>query len=172
MSKTSKQKVSNIKPSSQLDVQPQQAMSPWSDMERYFSELENSIFGGRALRPFSWPFGDTGLMPSGFISPKVDVIDGDKDIRVRAEIPGIDKKDVDINVSDRVLTIKAEHSTEEKEEKENYYRREISKGSFSRSVMLPEAVDIEKADAQFKDGILEITLPKAAPTQRRNIKVS
>jgi HSP20 family protein len=171
MSKASKHNVSNIKPSSQPAAQDT-SLSPFTDMQNYFSELEKSMFGSQFLRPGLWPFQDTGMPLFAGRTPRVDVIDRDNEILVKAEIPGVEKKDLDINLSDRNLTIRAQQSKEEKEEKENYYRREISSSRFSRSVMLPVAVDTDKAKASFKDGILEITLPKSEPIQRRNIKIS
>jgi HSP20 family protein len=172
MTKTSKQKVAKITPSTTAPVSEEKPLSPFSEMERYFTELEKNMFGGHFLRPLLWPLGESGLFPLAGRTPKVDVIDHDKDITVKAELPGVEKKDVSIDITDHTLIINAKTSKEEKEERENYYRREISRGSFSRSVMLPESVEIDKATASFKDGILEIMLPKTEPAKRRTIEVS
>ena len=172
MTKASKQKVSKITPAAPASETEEKSPSPFSEMERYFTELEKNMFGGHFLRPLLWSLGESGLLPLAGRTPKVDVIDHDKDITVKAELPGVEKKDVSISVTDHTLTIKAETGTEEKEEKENYYRREISRGSFTRSVMLPETVEIDKASASFRDGVLEILLPKTEPAKRRSIKVS
>jgi len=172
MPKASKHNVSKLKPASSTQEPQETSLTPFTDMQKYFSELEKSVFGGHFLRPSFWPFHEGGMQLFSEHTPRVDVIDRDNEILVKAELPGVEKNDVDINLSDRNLTIKAQRSKEEKEEKDNYYRREISSSSFSRSVMLPVAVNIEKAKASFKDGILEITLPKSEPTQRRNIEIS
>jgi HSP20 family protein len=103
--------------------------------------------------------------------PSLDVVDRDNEILVRAEIPGIDKKDLDISLTDNLLTIKGQSSSEKKEEKGDYHRQEISRSSFSRSVMLPGAVDASKASSTLKDGVLELTLPKMETSKRRSIKV-
>ncbi len=103
--------------------------------------------------------------------PGLDVIDRDNEILVRAEVPGIEKKDLDISLTDNLLTVKGQSSSEKKEEKGDYHRHEISHSSFARSVTLPGMVDSTKAAAVMKDGILEITLPKMEPSKRRNIAV-
>jgi len=103
--------------------------------------------------------------------PKVDVIDREGEVVVKAEIPGVEKKDIDISVGEDAVTIKGEIRHEEKEEKGDYYRCEISRGAFSRTVALPAAVDGAKAKANFKDGVLELTLPKVEKAKRHTIKL-
>lgn len=104
--------------------------------------------------------------------PNLDVVDRENEILVRAEVPGIDKKDLDISVTDNLLTIKGKTSSEKKEEKGDYHRHEISSSSFARSVMLPAAVDSAKAASSLKDGVLEITLPKVEASRKSKITVS
>lgn len=104
-------------------------------------------------------------------APSLDVIDRDNEVVVRAEVPGIDKKDIDISLTDTLLTIKGESRKESKQEKGDYHRREISTSSFSRSVSLPGSVDASKAVASLKDGVLEVTLPKMEASKRRSIAV-
>ena len=171
MTKARKHNVSKLNPAERSQPQ-EKPMSPFADMQNYFSELEKTMLGGHGLRPMIWPFHEAGMQLFSDRAPKVDVIDRDGEILVKAEMPGVDKKDVDISLSDRNLTIRAEQSKEEKEEKENYYRREISSCRFYRSVMLPVAVNMDKASASFIDGILEITLPKTEPSRRHNIEIS
>lgn len=104
-------------------------------------------------------------------SPNLDVIDRDNEILVRAEIPGVEKEDLNISLTDNLLTIKGQSSREVKDEKGDYHKHEISSFSFSRSVMLPGAVDASNTKASLKNGILEITLPKVESSKRRNITV-
>lgn len=106
-------------------------------------------------------------------TPKVDVIEkgNDNDIIVNAELPGVDKKDLDISVTNNTVTIKGSTSHEEKEEKNDYYRCEISRGSYSRTLSLPAEVDEEKTKAKFKNGILKLTLHKLKKSKRHNVKV-
>lgn len=136
----------------------------FSDMERMFED----VFNGRWLQPFGWqrPFGAIASVPS------VDVIDRDDEVVVRAEVPGYKKEDIEISVSDSTLTIKGETKAEEKEEKGDYYRCEISHSAFSRTVVLPAEVDDAKAKASMKDGMLELTLPKIEKSRRHAITIS
>lgn len=103
--------------------------------------------------------------------PSFDVINRDNEIFVRAEIPGIEKQDLNISITDNLLTVKGKSSSEKKEEKGDYHRREISNFSFSRSVLLPGAVDESKTTASLNNGILEITLPKMETSKRKTIAV-
>jgi HSP20 family protein len=125
------------------------------------------------MRPFraEWPSWPEGTAPFEGKTPKVDVIDRDKEVIVKAELPGVDKKDVDVSVTRNTVTIKGTTSHEEKEEKGDYYRCEMSRGSYSRTVMLPADVAEDKASAKFRDGVLELTLPKLEETKRRTIEV-
>jgi HSP20 family protein len=90
---------------------------------------------------------------------------------VRAEIPGVDRKDLEVDLTGHLLRIKGERRREEKTEKGEFVRSEIARGTFSRTIRLPEDLDFDKAKADFKDGILEIHLPKTHKTERRHIKV-
>ena len=133
---------------------------PIAEMERAFDRF----FGHR------WPL-DNLYQIEGLRMPSLDVVDREAEVLVRVEIPGIDKKDINVSLTDSVLTIKGQTSKEEKEEKGDYYRNEISSASFARSITVPTNVDITKSVANLKDGILEIKLPKAESSQRRNITV-
>ncbi len=101
----------------------------------------------------------------------MDVIDRDKDVLFRAELPGVDKKDLDVSVHDNMLTIKGESQYESSKEQDEYYSSEIKKGSFARSLMLPPNVDSNNISAEFKNGLLEVTLPKTGTSKRQNVKV-
>jgi HSP20 family protein len=90
---------------------------------------------------------------------------------VKAELPGVDKKDLDISVTQNTVTIKGTTSHEEKEEKGDYYRCEMSHGSYSRTLSLPADVDEKKSKAKFKNGVLELTLPKLKKSKRHTVKV-
>lgn len=101
----------------------------------------------------------------------VDVSDSDASVTVKAVLPGVKPEDVEITVAEGVLTIKGEAHEEKREESENYYRREIRYGAFARSIPLPAAVDQGKAEAEFSNGMLTVTLPKTEETRPRQIKV-
>ena len=103
--------------------------------------------------------------------PKMDVIDRDKDILVKAELPGIEKKDLDISITKNQLVIKAKTCHEEKEEKGDYLKQEISKSEIYRSVLLPADVEVDKVKTSFKNGVLQLTMPKRKESHRRRIEV-
>ena len=118
-------------------------------------------------------FGETSL-PSIFSqewAPRVDVSESKDNVVVKAEIPGMEAKDMDVSVSGDVLTIKGEKKKDEEKKDENYHYRERYSGSFQRSFRLPVAVKSEKADAAFKDGVLTITIPKADEAKKKEIKI-
>ncbi len=103
--------------------------------------------------------------------PRVDLVERDGEVVVRAQLPGVDKKDIEVSLTDRSITIRASTRKEDKEEKGEYYRREISTGEVSRTLGLPAEVDGTKAQAEFKDGLLEITIPKIAKSKRVQVDV-
>ncbi len=156
-----------------LKPTPLSALSPFEEMDRLFDRW----FEGRSqrnwLRPFAMerPLWADLELPFEGKMPKVDIVDEDENIVVRAEVPGVDKKDLEISVTDGSVTLKGKTNHEHKEEKGNYYRCEISRGAFSRVLTLPHEVDAEKAKASFKDGLLELTMPKLKKTNRRTVKI-
>jgi len=95
-------------------------------------------------------------------NPDVDLTENDKEVRITAELPGVEEKDVEISVSGDALTIKGEKREEKEEKGEERYRFERSYGAFRRSFSLPCEVDSDKATASFKKGVLTVTLPKTA----------
>jgi HSP20 family protein len=99
------------------------------------------------------------------------VSESDKELIIKAEIPGMDKKDINITVSDGMLTIKGEKKHEKKEENEHYHRVERRYGAFSRTVRLPREVKAAKVDATYKDGVLSIKLPKSEAAKPKKIEV-
>jgi HSP20 family protein len=103
----------------------------------------------------------------GVFSPRVDVREGDDEIQVSAELPGLDADDVDVGISNDLLTISGEKKEETEERGENYYHAERSYGSFRRSIPLPAEVDADKVEAVFEKGVLTVTLPKIAGAETR-----
>ena len=150
-------------------AEPRHLLSPFDNIEKIFEDF----FPRSMLRQFKneWPSTSTLAAPFEGRMPKVDVIDRDDEIFVRAELPGVDKKDIDISMTDYTLTIKGETKKQEKEEKGDYYRCETSQGSYIRTLSLPAEVNSDKAKSSFKDGVLELTLPKMERAKRRTIKV-
>lgn len=150
-------------------AEPKRALSPFEEMDRLFEDY----FSRGWMRPFRWEWPSLGEMAKPFEGkmPKVDVIERDDEVIVKAELPGVDKKDLDVSVTENSVTIKGSTSHEEKEEKGDYYRCEISRGAYARTVALPSYVDADKAKANFKDGVLELKLPKVEKSKRRSIEI-
>ncbi len=109
---------------------------------------------------------------SGFRQPVVDVINNPKEIVIIAELPGVDKKDISIDCKPLSITITAESKKEKKKTKQGYYYQERSSTSFKRVIALPEEVIPEKAKAEYKNGVLEVTLPKKKQAvKKKGIKI-
>ena len=144
-------------------------MRPYEEFERFFDRM----LGRNWPKPFKWEtpmWGD--LMGSAEARmPSVDVLDHDDHLLVRAEIPGVNKEDLRVSISDNVLTVKGDTKREDKKETGDYFRHEISHTSFARNVTLPVAVDAAKVNATLTDGMLEIKIGKAEASKRRSVKV-
>ena len=143
-------------------------MTPWKPfrelerMRREMDRLWDSFFEGRASRKVEevaeW-------------SPTLDVSETKNDLVVKAEIPGIDPKDIDISLANEMLTIKGEKKQEKEEKEENYHLVERSYGSFARTIRLPREVQSDKISASYKNGILKVTLPKSEEAKKKEIKI-
>jgi HSP20 family protein len=151
------------------------AVAPWrpftglTSWEREMDRMMDDFFG-RRMRPW-WP--ERWLRGGGeeIAAPAVDVYEEKDEIVLKAELPGMDKSDIEVNLSDSQLTLKGEKKKEEKIEEENYFRSERSYGAFVRSVELPTEVQADKVKASFKNGILEVRLPKTEEAKTKEIKV-
>ena len=109
--------------------------------------------------------------PGRDMTPSMDVTETDKEIELTAELPGLEEKDVQINVADNVLTIRGEKKSEREEKDKDYRLIERSYGSFSRSLDLPSGVDPDQIKASIAKGVLKVTVPKPAPAQVKKIPV-
>jgi len=101
----------------------------------------------------------------------VDIYEDADNVVIKAEIPGMNKEDISVSLTDDTVTISGKKTEEKKVEKENYYKKEIRTGNFSRSFTLPCAVDREKVKATYKNGVLEIVLPKSEKAKEKEVKV-
>jgi HSP20 family protein len=108
----------------------------------------------------------------GAWSPAVDIYEKNGNIVLKAELPGVEPKDVDVRVENNILTLKGERRFEEEVQKEDYQRVERAYGTFSRSFTLPTVVDTEKIKAEFKDGVLRMTLPKKEEAKPKQISIN
>ncbi|MGW8248508.1 MAG: Hsp20/alpha crystallin family protein [Acidiferrobacterales bacterium] len=156
---------------SEQKEQPSRSVRPFSDVESWFQEMFP-----RMMRPGSWEWPEWpsfGHIPRPFEgkTPRVDVIDRDGEVLVKAEMPGVSKENLEISTTGNTVTIKGTSRYEHKEEKGDYHRSEISHGVFARTVTLPAEVNSDEAEARFKDGLLELTLPKRPQKEGHKIQV-
>jgi HSP20 family protein len=142
-------------------------LTPWRPM-RELTTLRDEMdrLWDRMFR--GWP---TTEFPRTEWIPTFDVSETKDSVVVKAEVPGMDPKDIDISLADGILTLKGEKKQEREEKEENYYLTESSYGSFSRSIRLPHEVQGDKVKANCKNGILKITMPKSEEAKKKEIKV-
>jgi HSP20 family protein len=148
------------------------AVAPWRpfmDLARWERDMMEDFFGRRA-RPW-WPERWFRGEDLDVRAPTVDVYEEKDDIVVKAELPGMDKDNIEVNLTDHTLTIKGEKKKEEEVKEENYHRSERSYGSFLRTLELPKDVHADKVKASFKNGILEVRMPKTEEAKAKEIKV-
>jgi HSP20 family protein len=144
---------------------------PFMDLTRWRRDMERMMedFVGRRMSPwFPEGFRNEGVE---LTAPAVDLYEEKDDIVVEAELPGMEKDNIEVNLADHTLTIKGEKKKEAEVKEENYYRSERFHGSFLRTLELPKDVHGDKVKASFKDGILEVRLPKTEEAKRKEVKV-
>ena len=130
-------------------------MTPWFGFDRFLEDFDRS-FGAQG----AW-------------APAVDIYEDEKAITLKAELPDMDEKNLDVKVEEGMLTIKGERKFENEEKKENFHRIERRYGSFERTFALPETVDADNISAKYEKGVLKVVAPKVErPKNARSIKVS
>lgn len=134
-------------------------------MNRMFDESFQGAARGTAAGDEDWALG-------GSWAPAVDIYEQDGNIVLKAELPGVDSKDVDIRLENNVLTLRGERKLDTEVKRENYHRVERSYGSFTRSFTLPTVVDQEMIKADYKDGVLRVTLPKREEAKPKQISIA
>jgi len=136
---------------------------PFYALQRDMNRLFDEFFSDFGLRPFgeSWRS----------FSPSIDVTETDQEIKMSAELPGLDDNDIEVKLANDILTISGEKKQEKEDNNKHYDRLERSYGSFQRSIPLPPGVETDKVDATFNKGVLTITIPKAAAAQSHIKKI-
>lgn len=130
------------------------------DMDRLFEE-----FFAPVARRRRW------LKPEGVVVPDIEMYDRKNEIVLKAELPGVKKEDIELTITKDSITLKGEVKREEEVKEEDYYACERSYGSFARTIAIPVEVDSEKAKASFKNGVLEIVIPKKEEAKPKEIKI-
>jgi HSP20 family protein len=138
---------------------------PFRDL-RTLQEEVNRLFTGNIPRAF-----DDENVARGSWSPNVDIYENKDQLVLEAELPGMQREDFDLSVENNVITLRGERQFEKKENTDNYHRVERAYGSFLRSFTLPNTVSSEGATADYRNGVLRVTLPKRAETKARRIEV-
>lgn len=142
-----------LKPIDDFEKTIEQTFKPLQRLKRFFED---------------W---DLDLPSESVNFPKIDVWEDNDKYVVEAELPGFDKKDIDVNISDDILTIKATRKQEQEKKDKNYYYAERSYGEFVRSLRLPSEVDKKSIKAKYNNGVLELTLPKTKEAKEKSTKV-
>lgn len=132
------------------------------EMDRLFDSFLHEPFGLADWSPWGTEKGWT---------PAIDVAEDDKEVTVRAEMPGINPKDLDVSVSGNQLTLSGEKKESSETKEKGFYQSETRYGSFRRVIPLPEGVDTEHVDANYANGVLTLRMPKTAPASQKKIEV-
>ena len=154
-----------------LPVRRRTELEPWrfSDVDRMFERAFDDFWSptfGRLLRPDFWR-----VRPMTVEAPTLDIYEEKDDLVVKGEVPGLSKDEIDISMDGNTLTIKGEKKKEEEVKEDDYYRCERTFGAFSRSIELPSEVKADKVTASFKNGVIEIRLPKTEEAKKNVVHV-
>jgi len=148
------------------------AMQAWRPFESLRREVDR-LFEDFTLNPFRLPLRRPAFdlepfwQPDSWVAmPAMDLVERDEAFEMTAELPGLDEKNIEVNVANGVLTVKGQKEEDKVEKKEDFHLRERRFGSFSRSVRVPDTVDPDKIEASFKNGVLKVTLPKKPEAQK------
>jgi HSP20 family protein len=143
-----------------------QPISPFAEMDKYFENFFRNPFS-----MLSNPIMQSIMPKAVDMGPSVDIFEEGDDVVVKADIPGVKKNDLDVTITENSLTISGERKQEKKVKEKDYHRVERSYGSFSRSFRLPENVNGSKAKAEFKNGVLEVRLPKTKESKQKKVEI-
>ncbi len=138
---------------------------PFYSLQNQMNSLFDDFFSGFDVAPRSMAGGVGAFVPS------VDVKESDKDFTIYAELPGMDEKDIEVSVTSDSVTIKGEKKEEKEDKRKNYYFMERSYGSFNRTIPLAAQTDASNARASFKNGLLNITIPKTQSARAKGTKI-
>ena len=165
--------VRKFMPKTGSEIGVERALTPFAQsMENFIESFlprgwmgsVDPLFGKRPWEEFEAMLETNGM--------RFDMIDRDRDLAIRVELPGVKKEDVHLHIAGEYLTIEADRIFKDEEDTENFFRSELRTGKLMRSILLPVEVEADKVMATLKEGILEITLPKVRAVERHEIKVA
>jgi HSP20 family protein len=140
---------------------------PFAALQGEIERLFDDFARGWPTPTRGWPT----ISRTSELMPSMDVVETDKEFEITAELPGLQEKDVQVNVADNVLTIKGEKKAEKEEKDKNYRMFERSYGSFYRTLELPDGINADNIKANLSNGVLKVTVPKPAPAQVKKVEV-
>ncbi|UKL14389.1 Hsp20/alpha crystallin family protein [Dissulfurimicrobium hydrothermale] len=143
-----------------FEIQPWRPFRELSNLRREMDKVWEDFFGGGEL-----------VSTEGTWIPSIDLSETKDNLIIKAEVPGMDAKDIDISIAGDMLTIKGEKQRKTEEKDENYHRVETRYGSFSRMIRLPVSIDAEKATATYEKGVLKLVLPKKEEVKPKQIEI-
>jgi HSP20 family protein len=147
---------------------PSEVLPQWGEIDRWFDRLTQDFW----RRPFPSLLGDRWQLPMlSMKTPSLDVFEEKDEVVVKADLPGLTKDEIEVTVTGDVVTIKGEKKKEEEVKEKDYYRRERAYGSFVRSVELPCEVKSDRIKASFKDGVLEVRMPKTEEAKKKAVSI-
>jgi HSP20 family protein len=167
---TAKTKNSSVPPALQRrnveDVAGRLAATPFNVMRKFGEELDHLFedFGGRG---WLTPMLDKAQLPQGPWSPQIEILERDDELVLRADLPGLTKDDVNVEIASDGITIEGERKNEHEEKGKGYFRSERSYGKFYRRIPMPEGAKTEDASASFNNGVLEISIPALKREERK-----
>jgi HSP20 family protein len=150
-----------------IQWEPRRELEPFRGLREEVDRLFESFFRGW---PGRWSTQGTVSSEGKFV-PSVNLKENDKEFVLTAELPGLQKDELDVNITDDAVAIKGERKEEKEQKEKSYYFKESSHGTFQRVIPLPDKVEAEKAKAKLKDGVLTLTLPKAEPSKRNAVQI-
>ncbi|MBC7331798.1 MAG: Hsp20/alpha crystallin family protein [Synergistetes bacterium] len=134
------------------------------ELDRWFNDVVSSFFG-------SWDRPSLRIWDIPAWGPRIDLYDQGNELVLKAEVPGIDPKDIDVRLLEDRVVIRGEIRKDEEVREENYYRSERAYGSFARTIPLPVSIKPSEAKASYKNGVLTLVLPKAEPEKEEGVRV-
>src|SRR5215831_17200943 len=148
--------------------------NPYINLHREMDRLFDDFTRGWPTFGRAWPSLGTFTNEPSLVPPMVptmDVTETEKEIEITAELPGLEEKDVEVNVADNILTIRGEKKVEKEEKNKDYHLSERSYGSFARTLKLPAGIEPEMVKASIANGVLKVTIPKPAPAVTKKVEV-
>ncbi len=150
-----------------VPVSVQRSKSPLTAFHDEFDNMISNFYNMTGFPRLRFPINNSENFENLMLNPSIDIVDDKENLKIEAEMPGMGEENIKVSITDGMLTIRGEKETSRKDEGKNYVRREIGYGSYERTIPLPDSVDVEKAKASFKKGMLWVIIPKKPESAKR-----